>query len=126
VLPGFGHFLYPAGDPRAAILLAQLGDTLGSTRAITGARTVIDTVAARTGQLPNVDLALAVLTQAARTAPDAGEVIFAVARSAGWVAHAIEEYAEQPLRFRPRAAYVGVRDGVDGSRLAAAGGARRR
>jgi citrate synthase len=30
-----------------------------------------------------------------------------VARSAGWIAHAIEEYAEAPVRFRPRALYVG-------------------
>jgi citrate synthase len=38
--------------------------------------------------------------------PGANEVIFAVARTAGWLAHAIEEYAHR-LRFRPRAAYVG-------------------
>jgi citrate synthase len=38
---------------------------------------------------------------------DAGEALFAVARSAGWLAHACEEYTEAPLRFRPRADYVG-------------------
>ena len=37
----------------------------------------------------------------------AGETIFAVARSAGWIAHALEEYQEPPLRFRPRAHYIG-------------------
>jgi citrate synthase len=34
---------------------------------------------------------------------DAGEAVFAIARCAGWLAHAIEEYAEAPLRFRLRA-----------------------
>ena len=34
---------------------------------------------------------------------DAGEAVFAIARCAGWLAHAMEEYAEAPLRFRIRA-----------------------
>ena len=38
----------------------------------------------------------------------AGEALFGVARCAGWLAHAIEEYAEPALRFRPRAHYTGV------------------
>jgi len=37
----------------------------------------------------------------------AGETLFGVARSAGWIAHALEEYQEPPLRFRPRAHYIG-------------------
>jgi citrate synthase len=38
--------------------------------------------------------------------PGAGEAIFAVARTAGWIAHAMEEYAtNSPLR--PRAVYTG-------------------
>jgi citrate synthase len=35
--------------------------------------------------------------------PDAGEAVFAIGRCAGWLAHAMEEYAEAPLRFRLRA-----------------------
>ena len=38
---------------------------------------------------------------------NAGEVIFAVARTVGWLAHAIEEYKHR-LRYRPRAVYTGV------------------
>jgi hypothetical protein len=38
--------------------------------------------------------------------PGAGEAIFAVARTAGWIAHAMEEYAKNaPLR--PRTVYIG-------------------
>ena len=56
---------------------------------------------------PNVDLALAVLSVATAMPADAGEVIFAVGRTAGWVAHALEEYAERPLRMRPSGQYTG-------------------
>ena len=34
---------------------------------------------------------------------EAATAIFAIARTAGWIAHAAEEYAERPLRFRGRA-----------------------
>ena len=37
-----------------------------------------------------------------------GELLFALARIAGWVAHAIEEY-EHPSPLRLRAVYVGPR-----------------
>jgi citrate synthase len=36
-------------------------------------------------------------------APEAATAIFAIARTAGWLAHAAEEYAQAPLRFRGRA-----------------------
>jgi len=58
---------------------------------------------------PNVDLALAALMHAYDMRPDAGETIFALARVAGWLAHAIEEYREPGLRFRPLGVYSGVR-----------------
>jgi citrate synthase len=56
---------------------------------------------------PNVDLALAALGQVTAMAPDGAEPIFVVARTAGWIAHALEELGERPLRFRARAQYVG-------------------
>ena len=40
---------------------------------------------------------------------DAGEAVFSVARSAGWIAHALEEYDEPPLRFRGQGHYRGPR-----------------
>jgi citrate synthase len=36
----------------------------------------------------------------------AGEAVFAVARTAGWIAHALEEYARE-VPLRPRAVYTG-------------------
>ena len=100
-IPGFGHPHYPAGDPRAAALLALGGDT-GSE--------LIAAMAGRSGDAaPNIDLALAAFTLEHDMPADAGEAIFAVARIAGWIAHALEEYADRPLRFRPTGRYTGRR-----------------
>ncbi|MEZ5231712.1 MAG: citrate/2-methylcitrate synthase [Acidimicrobiales bacterium] len=52
---------------------------------------------------PNVDLALGALGHVAGLPLGATELLMAVARTAGWIAHAIEEYGEEPLRFRARA-----------------------
>ena len=56
-----------------------------------------------------MDLALAVFSVACGMPAEAGETVFAVARTAGWIAHALEEYEEHPLRMRPSAHYMGPR-----------------
>jgi citrate synthase len=55
---------------------------------------------------PNIDFAVATLARAAGMIRGAGETIFAVARIAGWIAHALEAYAG-PGPLRPRAVYTG-------------------
>jgi citrate synthase len=102
-IPGFGHALYADGDPRAATLLPMLGDGA----AVESALRVADAVEERSGARPNIDLALAALALHYDMPPDAGEAIFAVARTAGWLAHALEEYASRPSRFRPVGVYSG-------------------
>lgn len=102
-VPGFGHPLYPLGDPRARALLEHIRAASPDDPVLATADCVISAVHRRTDLEPNVDMALAVLTLAARMPEDAGEAIFTIARTAGWIAHAIEEYSEQPLRFRARA-----------------------
>ncbi|HYD08850.1 MAG TPA: citrate/2-methylcitrate synthase, partial [Acidimicrobiales bacterium] len=64
--------------------------------------------AARRRHLPfrNVDLALASMGETFGMIPDAGELVRAVARTAGWLAHAVEEY-ERPHRYPTRITYVG-------------------
>jgi citrate synthase len=98
-VPGFGHAVYRVRDPRAELLL----DRLEPAAALEDA---LDEMRHRRLPFPNVDLAIAAFTEAHDMVAGAGECIFAVARIAGWLAHAIEEY-EHRLRFRPRAAYVG-------------------
>ena len=102
-VPGFGHPLYPLGDPRARVLLEAIRAAGSGTPSLVVADRVLAAVRNRAQLEANVDFALAVLARTARMAEDAGEVIFSVARTAGWIAHGIEEYGEQPLRFRARA-----------------------
>jgi citrate synthase len=97
--PGFGHPLYPDGDPRARALLRLF-------RAPAGLAALRDAVAAATGERDNVDFALVALTEELGLPPDAPFVIFAVARCAGWLAHALEQMESGTL-IRPRARYTG-------------------
>lgn len=103
LLPGFGHRLYPQGDPRARLLLELVRSAAPGAAALVAADRLIATVRRRADLEPNVDFALAVLAAVARMPAEAGEIVFTVARTAGWIAHAIEEYGERPLRFRARA-----------------------
>ncbi|MGP3947773.1 citrate/2-methylcitrate synthase [Streptomyces sp. 7N604] len=108
-VPGLGHRLYPGEDPRAQALFALLEEMPRSARALEAAREVEATTARHVPLHANVDLALAVLTVSTGMPPEAGETVFAVARTAGWIAHALEEYAERPLRMRPSGRYRGPR-----------------
>lgn len=106
-LPGFGHAVYQAQDPRYGALMAQIIDAWGDDRRLETVFRVRDLVAERSDTIPNVDLALGALTYLAGLPTDGGEAIFAIARTAGWLAHAMEEYEEKPMRFRPKARYLG-------------------
>jgi citrate synthase len=99
--PGFGHPLYPAGDPRALPLL-----DLARGSAQRRVRTLLAIVDA-TEMPPSVDVGLAALVAALGLQPSAGSGLFAVARSAGWLAHVLEQRA-QGFLLRPRARYIGV------------------
>jgi citrate synthase len=103
-VPGFGHFLYPAGDPRATTILAAI------TRTLPDARALIESAAAAgarlTGRHPNVDFALAAAATSLALPRNAALAIFILGRTVGWIAHAIEQY-ESGVLIRPRARYVG-------------------
>ena len=109
---GFGHPLYPAGDPRAVYLLARLAQQEEQSAASGGemrwaqVAAVTQAVAQAAGQHANADAALAAIELALALPPGSGMVIFALGRSAGWIAHAFEQRNEGQL-IRPRARYVG-------------------
>ncbi len=104
-LPGFGHPVHEGGDPRAAELLDRLR-ALGPDDVQHDAEAILARAGARRLPAPNIDFALGVMVRRFRMRPAAGEGVFAVARTAGWLAHAREEY-ESPSDLRPRALYVG-------------------
>lgn len=108
-VPGFGHTLYTQQDPRYSALMTLVVEAWADDPRLQQVYRVRDVVGARRDEFPNVDLALGAFTWLAGMAPNAGETIFAIARTAGWLAHAVEEYDEAPLRFRPRARYLGPR-----------------
>ncbi|MES9521496.1 citrate/2-methylcitrate synthase [Streptomyces capoamus] len=108
-VPGLGHRLYAGEDPRARALFGLLEELPGAESALLAARDIVTTTARHTPLHANVDLALAVFTASSGMQATAGETIFAVARTAGWIAHALEEYGERPLRMRPSGHYVGPR-----------------
>ncbi len=105
-VPGMGHPLYETVDPRAACVLELLEPLLGR-RDWALIEAVIGSASTTSRARPNIDMATAALAFAMRMSADATEAMFDIARIAGWIAHAIEEYGEAPLRFRARALYTG-------------------
>ncbi|WP_026413498.1 citrate/2-methylcitrate synthase [Actinomadura oligospora] len=105
-IPGFGHPVYKSGDGRATVLLGLVRDAAPGHPRVAVADAVLAEAKRRRLPEPNIDFALALLGGVAGLVPGAGEAVFAVARVAGWLAHALEEYGgRSPLR--PRAVYVG-------------------
>ncbi len=106
-MPGFGHMFYEREDPRAVALLAMLRRSNIEPARLETVEAVLEVLQERLPVFMNVDFALAALAFCGRMCDGAPEVLFAIARCAGWLAHAIEEYQERPVRFRPRAHYLG-------------------
>ena len=107
-LAGFGHHLYPDGDPRAAALLALFEPPKVIAR-------FIAKVTALTGLQPNIDVALAALVAHHRLPADAAFGLFATARSVGLLAHSLEQLGVAQV-IRPRGRYVGPMPDVQGVR----------
>jgi len=105
-VPGLGHFVYESGDPRAVLLLDLIRKAAPDSDRLAVADAVLAEAGRRALPAPNIELALAVLASVAGMVPGAGEAIFAVARTAGWLAHALEEYA-RAAPIRPRGVYTG-------------------
>jgi citrate synthase len=105
-VPGFDHPLYPKGDPRATVLLdiARARSEGGrELRAIFG---FLDDIRASAGLLPRQEFAVVVLCRALGLPRQAAAALFALGRTAGWVAHVQEQRAGGTL-LRPRAQFVG-------------------
>jgi citrate synthase len=99
-MPGFGHPLYAGVDPRAAALLDSFEPP-------TVYRELRDSLARDHGLAPNIDFALAALAARFGLPNEAPFLIFAIARSTGWIAHALEQARDGAL-IRPRARYIGL------------------
>jgi len=108
-MPGFGHRVYKVDDARARVLRVMaksMAEATGKTTLFAVAEGVYDAMRARTSLPVNVDFFSAVVYDALGIPPDFCTSIFAVGRVAGWVAHVLEQYADNRL-IRPRADYIG-------------------
>ena len=104
-LMGYGHPLYPDGDPRARALL----DALRSQFAKRKSGVIFDIAAEEfemSGRAPTVDYAMAAVSVLLGLPRGSAQGLFLIGRSVGWIAHAIEQYATSTI-IRPRARYVG-------------------
>lgn len=109
-LMGFGHRVYKAGDPRAAILRGlaekacrQSGEGVWFETAVR----LHEAVNREKGLIPNVDFYSAPLFRALGLPVDLFVPVIAVSRVAGWTANILEQHADNRL-IRPRAEYVGT------------------
>ncbi|HLA75541.1 MAG TPA: citrate synthase [Gammaproteobacteria bacterium] len=114
IIWGMGHREYNVKDPRAVVLhglIEKLAQHRGGkvSRYYDIARTVEevakDRLAAK-GVYPNVDFYSGILYAELGIPADQFTVLFAVARSAGWLAHWSEQIADNRI-FRPTQVYTG-------------------
>lgn len=110
-IPGFGHSVYLEGDPRAAHFrhLAEQIATGEARRWIEAAIALEERIWREHGLHANIDLYGTVFMHAAGFKDQAMVALFAVARTAGWLAHMLEQYENNRL-IRPRAHYTGTLD----------------
>ena len=110
--PGFGHPMFPKGDPRAAALAEGLryADDLAAVAAAGEAVT---------GSPPNLDFALVAMARTLGLPADAPFSIMMIARATGWLAHALEQRVSGAGQIRPKAQYAAAPDESDGEANAA-------
>ena len=103
---GFGHPLYPGGDPRAKVLMEMLAKRFPKSPDLAFARAVAKAGEEVTGERATIDFALVALARTLKLEPGAPLTLFALGRSIGWIGHALEQYGRDEI-IRPRARYVG-------------------
>ncbi len=105
-LPGLGHPLYPDGDVRAATLFDLMREIVPRSAELAFAERIAAASEALTNRRPNIDFATVTLERALGLPEGAALSMFLLGRTAGWIAHALEQAANGAL-IRPRARYTG-------------------
>jgi citrate synthase len=104
-IEGFGHPLYPAGDPRGASLIELAASLAPESESLRTCLELVEVMRRGEGGGATLDLGLVALAAALELPPGSAAGIFAVGRCAGWVAHVLEHY-EAGYLLRPRARYT--------------------
>jgi len=103
-LEGFGHPLYPHGDPRGGILVELARELAPDAVPVRTCLALVEAMARRGRGGATLDVGLVALSGALGLRPGSAVGIFAVGRCAGWVAHVMEQ-VEAGYLVRPRARY---------------------
>ena len=105
-LPGFGHRLYPTGDPRGRYLMDLVLTQLPDAPVSATLNELAGEIERSFGLHPTLDLGLVALSLALELPSGSALTLFALGRLAGWVGHIMEQY-ETGQMIRPRARYLG-------------------
>lgn len=105
-VPGYGHPLYPQGDPRGALLLALAARAKRPSRDYRCMKAIHNAMEAAGQPRPTLDAGLVTLASALQLPSGSASAMFAVGRLAGWIAHILEQ-RQQGFMLRPRARYIG-------------------
>jgi citrate synthase len=109
---GFGHRVYKVEDPRATVLRRMAKDLTaktGKTKWFEMSRAIEDYMKEKKGIYVNVDFFSASVYGSMGLDPEIYTPIFAVSRTAGWLAHIMEQHADNRL-IRPKSNYIGHKD----------------
>lgn len=104
-LPGFGHPLYPHGDPRATYLLGLVSVRKNKPAAVKGLLSLAEQLGTLHGLHPRHELAVLAVCKALKMPAGAPAALFVLSRVSGWVAHILEQRLTSTM-IRPRARFV--------------------
>lgn len=110
---GIGHRVYKVLDPRAPHLkhmASRLTEELGEPKWLKMSERIAEVMKERKGLNANVDFYSATVYYSLGIPTDMFTPIFAIARTAGWTAHVLEQWADNRL-FRPQSEYIGPEPG---------------
>lgn len=105
-IPGFGHKIYPQGDPRAVIILEALRSLYPDAPRLVLIEQVIQAANELIHEMPALDFALVTVSEVLKLPRGSALGLFALGRTVGWIGHALEQYSVDKL-IRPRARYIG-------------------
>ena len=104
-LPGFNHVLYPHGDARASYLIELARNKPRAKKAMRNMHETLARLATEFDAHPSIEVGLVVLCRALALPDRTAAGLFALGRSAGWVAHVLEQRLAG-FMIRPRAKFV--------------------
>lgn len=103
--PGFNHPLYPRGDPRADHLIELAGELPNKSARLKEVLKFLKLARTSMHLYPRAEVGVSVISMALKLPPRSSAGLFTIARTAGWVAHILEQRTSGYM-LRPRARFI--------------------